>query len=264
MNQGRNERTRWSTQFEILRPIASTTLTPKDEVVYAVPNAVADVTLTLPPAGMCADRLFLIKSNGNDTYDIVVNSPEASPVFTTSLTGDGEFVVLFSDGSAWYELDNANSTSQRGQIKKLRIVASAAGAETDSGWTIPTGAVVRDVIANVITAEATGGTKTLDIGTNGTSNDPDGFADALSVAATGLVRPQATITAGSNESYFSATTRGALLAEFTAGDDVVGDTGTNYESPCITAGGDNLTTTDGSNDFVELVMDLYVMYDVLV
>lgn len=147
------------------------------------------------------------------------------------------------------------------KIKKLPITVVAAATEQDTGWDLPAKALVLDVFAYVTTAEATGGTKTVDIGTNGSgSDDPDGFADALSVASTGFVRPQAAVTAGGSETYFSANTRGVLLSNYIAGTNADGDFGLYREKPDGTSGGESVTYTLGSADFAELVADLYIVF----
>lgn len=147
------------------------------------------------------------------------------------------------------------------KVKKISITRVAAATEQDTAWDLPTKAIVLDVFLDVVTAEATGGTKTIDIGTDGSgSNDPDGFADGLSVAATGIKRPQAAITAGGTETYFSSNTRGVLLSSFLAGANVAGDVGTYQEFSNMTSGAESITYTLGSNDFAELVANLYIVY----
>ena len=139
---------------------------------------------------------------------------------------------------------------------------SAPQAETDL-FTLPTYAIVVDAFVLVTTAEATGATKTLDVGTSTVSNDPDGFLDGVSVAATGIVKATATYTTGSNEVYFASSTYGDLLAPTqVAGTDLATDVGTYYEEKNdITSLGAVVSATPGSlADFAELVADVYVVY----
>ena len=126
------------------------------------------------------------------------------------------------------------------RVKKIPITSTPTGAEQDTSFDLPSGAVVRDVLVDVTTAEATGATKTLDVGllSSESGGDADGLLDGVSVAATGLVRGVATLTVGSNETYFASSTRGALLATLVAGTDVATDVGTNYEVPHL---GDSVT-----------------------
>jgi len=146
--------------------------------------------------------------------------------------------------------------------KVVRIALSAASDtnENDTGWDLPSNAVVLDVYLRITTAEATASTKTIDIGTDGSgSNDPDGFADALSTATLGLVRPGVTVTAGGTETYYSANTRGVLLSTFLAGADSAADTGHYTELPDTTSGGESVTWTAGEAQ-TEFAGFLYVVY----
>lgn len=149
------------------------------------------------------------------------------------------------------------------RVKAIRIGHADGTAETSTGFDLPSLCYVDDVFINVRTAEATGVTKTIDIGilTGDTDADPNGFGVGLSVAATGLVRAEATVTVGGTETYFSATTRGALLTTFLAGANVATDTGTNYEKPFLCANPNNtISWTPGSADFAELSADIYIVY----
>lgn len=112
--------------------------------------------------------------------------------------------------------------------KHAKILEASFGhatTETDTGVDLPDKAVVLAVWLEVTTADAG---ITIDVGTLSTEGggDADGFIDGASVAATGLVIPDVTVTAGANENYFSACTIGALLVDFTAGSDTAGDVGT--------------------------------------
>lgn len=166
--------------------------------------------------------------------------------------------------SVWLDIQPIDPASLLGyglKVAKLAVSALSNGAETSTGFTLPTKAAVYDVLLDVVTAEATGGTKTLDVGTLSTaSGDADGFIDGASVAAIALVRGQATVTTGSNTKYFSANTRGVLLSDYQAGTDVDQDEGVYIEKPCLTMGGKTITYTAGSADFAELVANIYVIY----
>lgn len=130
------------------------------------------------------------------------------------------------------------------------IRCDAQTTETTTEFTLPTNAIVRDVYLNVITVDAT---ETVDVGTAGTSNDPNGFLAAASLATAGLVK--GSLADG-------AITLGALLYEETGtGADVA-----YAKSDDITAGGDPVTYTcsAGSDtavfdiiiDYVEVVQEL--------
>jgi len=149
-------------------------------------------------------------------------------------------------------------------VKKTAVIhcigSEADNSEQTTAFTFPANSRITDVYINVLTADAG---ETVDIGTEGTSNDPDGFASLLSLAATGIVRPGVTVTTGSNESYLSAATRGALLATFVAGTDVTTDVGTYVEAPYILATADPLSYTCSSGTDTA-VFDIIVEYEVLV
>jgi hypothetical protein len=145
-------------------------------------------------------------------------------------------------------------------VKKFGINTVPDGTEQNTNIVLPAKCAVLDVWLDIRAAEVTGTIKTIDIGTDGAaSNDPNGFATALDVSATGILLPSAAVTVAT-ESYFSATTRGALLSvTFAAGADVATDVGTNYEIPDLTSGGDTVTFTAGDVDWVEFRGDIYVV-----
>lgn len=133
------------------------------------------------------------------------------------------------------------------KAKVVRITAADVSASENAGFDfdIPAGSIVHDVFVNVITAEATATTKTLDIGTaTADSGDPDGFLDGISVAAAGVVRGSLIST---------GQTKGALLRE---------DEGTTVYVPCPYV---NNTTAKalavtGSAGFADLVADIIIEY----
>lgn len=143
------------------------------------------------------------------------------------------------------------------KIKKIPITGLATGAETDTGFVLPDDAVVMDIFLKVVTPVSG---KTIDIGTDGTgSNDPNGFASALSVATAGIVRPQGVVSTGSSETYYSANTRGELLSDYLAGTDAASDFGIYREKPDVSSGGDKVTYTPESAT-AALVAELYIVY----
>lgn len=129
-------------------------------------------------------------------------------------------------------------------VKKTAVIhcigSEADNSERTTAFTLPANSIITDVMIYVHTADSS---ETVDIGTEGTSNDPNGYASLLSLANTGLVRPGVTVTTGSNESYFSAATRGALLATFVAGSDATTDVGTYVEHPHMLATADPVSYT---------------------
>lgn len=88
------------------------------------------------------------------------------------------------------------------------------GTETATGWTFPaSGAIFLDAWLNVTDAEAA---STVDVGTQGTSNDPDGILDGVSVATAG---------------YINGT--GALRGKFITGSDPVSVTSSGDLNSCV-------------------------------
>jgi len=143
------------------------------------------------------------------------------------------------------------------------IVRAAATTAQDTGFDLPTKGIVLGVYVDVKTAEATGGTKTLDVGlaAGEAGGDLDGFLDGVSVASIAVVQGLVTRTTGSNEVYFASSTRGLLMASLTAGTDNAEDVGTYYEFPHVLNGtAKSLVYAFGSNDFAELVADIWVHY----
>lgn len=95
----------------------------------------------------------------------------------------------------------------------------ADDSETDTGVDLPAGNLqIVDAFLVVTTAEATGGTKTLDVGTaDGESGgDPDGFIDGQSVAATGVYRDRSALLVAVTVDGYTATARSIV---YTAGSD---------------------------------------------
>ena len=133
------------------------------------------------------------------------------------------------------------------RVKRLDIVATPTGAEQDTGWDLPAKSLVLDVWIDVTTAEATGTTKTLDVGllSSESGGDADGFLDGVSVAATG-VKKGTLLNTGQ--------TLGALSRV-----DEDGAGGLSPE-PHITATAKSVTYTAGSGNFAEFRGAIYVSY----
>jgi hypothetical protein len=125
--------------------------------------------------------------------------------------------------------------------KTAVIRCDAQTAETTTGFTLPAAAIVTDVFLNVITVDAT---ETVDVGTTGTSNDPDGFLAAASLATAGLV--YGSLADG-------AVTRGALLYEITEAITAAA------RKPDITAGGDPVSYTCSAGSDTA-VFDIIIEY----
>ena len=127
-------------------------------------------------------------------------------------------------------------------IEKTAVIrCDAQTTETQTGFTLPTNAIVKDVLINVITVDAT---ETVDVGTQGTSNDPNGYLAAVSLATAGLVR--GSLADGS-------VTLGALLFEITEA------TTAAARNVDITAGGDPISYTCSAGSDTA-VFDIIIEY----
>ena len=127
-------------------------------------------------------------------------------------------------------------------VNKTAVIrCTAQTSETETAFTLPATAIVKDVWLNVITVDAT---ETVDVGTTGTSNDPDGFLDAASLATAGLV--YGSLADGS-------VTRGVLLFEITEA------TTAAARMPDITAGGDTISYTCSAGSDTA-VFDIIIEY----
>lgn len=137
--------------------------------------------------------------------------------------------------------DNSRLRADTKLVAKTAVIrcTSTGTGETETGFTLPTNAIVKDVMLNVITLDAG---ETVDVGTMGTSNDPDGYLDGVSIAALGLVR-------GSLDD--GSVTLGVLLFEIT---EAVTAAARNVD---ITAGGDPISFTASA---AGAVFDIIISY----
>jgi len=154
------------------------------------------------------------------------------------------------------------------KIEKIPIASVPTGSEQDTSINLPTKCIVYDVWVDVTTAEATGTTKTLDVGllSTETDGDADGFLDGVSVSALGVIDGKPTFTVGSSDSFYASTTLGAYLRDFVAGTDANGRNGVHSRKPLnkdgITAS--SVSYTAGSTDFAEFLGDIYILYSEVV
>jgi len=144
-------------------------------------------------------------------------------------------------------------------VVKIPVTATQAAAadqtETDTGFDLKAGWTVLDAWIVVNTVDEG---ETVDVGTD---SDADGLIVGASLATAGLVYPDATVTDGTTETYYSANTRGALLADYIVGTDVDQDYGLFHKKPytvsadiCLT-----FTTSDGTDT---AAFDIYLLiYD---
>jgi hypothetical protein len=140
-------------------------------------------------------------------------------------------------------------------VRRVHLVANGLDSEQDTGYDLPPKAILRNVYLDVTTVEATGGTKTIDIGllASETGGDANGFLAAVSCSGTAGLR-QGTVSTGT-------ATLGALLKEDVQGS--AGSTGnTEVPEPFLTdeVAAESLSYTFGSTGWVEFVGDLYLEF----
>jgi hypothetical protein len=146
------------------------------------------------------------------------------------------------------------------KVKKIAISATPTGSEQDTAWDLPAKAVVLDVYVDVTTAEATGGTKTIDVGllSGESGGDADGFLDGVSVATTGIKKGAPTYHASG---YVTGSTLGLLLAQTVVGSSTSAEGRSDriqHVAGSVTA--KSVSFTAGSNDFAEFRGAIYIVY----
>lgn len=156
-------------------------------------------------------------------------------------------VTRFTYAGSTAETDNSNQTATTKFIRRTAVIrCDAQTTETQTNFTLPDSAIVHDVFLNVITLDDT---ETVDVGTQGTSNDPNGYLITASLSLAGLVF--GSLADG-------AITRGALLFEITEA------TTAAARKPDVTAGGDpvSYTCSAGSDTAVfDIIIDYTEVVD---
>ncbi len=147
------------------------------------------------------------------------------------------------------EMNAVADVSAYGGVRKIAKVAFGAtelgGSETDTSFTFPAnGAILLGSWIYVADAEGGG---SMDVGTQGTSNDPDGILDGISLASTGWVFPNFTYADGLTGSYVSATTFGALTHHIELGTDSANDQGLIVPKATFITGADPVSITSSGD-----------------
>lgn len=136
-------------------------------------------------------------------------------------------------------------------LKKIPVTTKT-DTEIDTGWDLPAKAIVLNVWVDVITFEATGTTKTIDIGllSSDTGGDADGFVDGLSTATAAGIRKGTLLNSGQ--------TLGAYLRVDESGAGVL------VPEPHVAGSvvAKRVTYTLGS-EHTELVANIYIEYALL-
>lgn len=155
-------------------------------------------------------------------------------------------------------------------MKKVATIAGGTTAEVDTGFDLPANAIAHEWFLDVKTAEATGGTKTVDVGLLSTESggDADGFMRAVDVSSTGMKKCAWKSTVGANNTYLGAAsthTFGALMTGLLiAGEDVAaGGDGFAFAAPHMAGSvtSKSVSYSRGST-LTELVADLWVRYSI--
>ena len=146
----------------------------------------------------------------------------------------------YSGSTSSTDISRVNASTKF--VKRTAVIrCDAQTSETQTNFTLPDSAIVHDVFLNVITVDAT---ETVDVGTMGTSNDPNGYLVAASLATAGVVF--GSLLDGS-------ITRGALLSEITEA------TTAAARKPDVTAGGDPVSYTCSAGSDTA-VFDIVIEY----
>lgn len=173
-------------------------------------------------------------------YGVYNSSGAVNKVFDEDGALYHEDTKLTASGAELNYLDaSVNGAVTRYSKAPLTIVAATTAQDTTI--VIPAGSIIKNVWVVVDTKEATGATKTVDIGVK--SGDEDGFLDGVSVAATGTIKGTLLNT---------GQTLGAHLRVDESG------TGDLVPEPYVCAAATTVVYTLGSNDFVELVANVVV------
>jgi hypothetical protein len=183
-------------------------------------------------------------------------SESATPVTYQKVAADGAV-------TDWAILQPSHGASVN--VKKIPVSVLTSG-EKDTGWDLPAKAIVLNVWVDVVTPEATSGTKTIDVGllSGESGGDADGFLDGVSTATAGIKQGTMTFADGSSQNYVSASTVGLLLYDGLLGADGAGTAGTVWPTPhvasSVTAKSVSYTLGDAHT---ELVANIYIHYVLL-
>lgn len=145
----------------------------------------------------------------------------------------------------------------------LEFDVGRVAGEVDTGYDFKKGDLIMHACVKVETAEATGTTKTVDVGllSSESGGDADGLLDGVVTSATGVVGVDATATDGANQNFIAAAPKlGALLRAGLLGADVAGEASAVIPRPHVINGtAVSLTYTIGSTA-TELVAKGYVVF----
>lgn len=210
---------------------------------------------------------------GNDSYGLTNMNMKDIPVIVGGVAAANDHIIIFdSTGGGSFKRRLAPTTTQAednilagctattaelnastdvslnaGVFKSAKIAFGAtelSGSEVATSFVAPAGGMILLPQTAIFVSDAESGT--MDVGTQGASNDPDGIFDAIVLTNTGWVFPSDVHTTGSNTDYLASTTRGALLYDIEIGSDLATDAGyANYVGSFITAADPISITSSG-------------------
>lgn len=90
----------WSGLQDIVRATADQTLRADQHVCFVTRGA-SDITVTLPAASEAPGVPFVIKALSGSTGDVLIVSPESSPLLSLKLTEDNQEVGVVSNGAEY-------------------------------------------------------------------------------------------------------------------------------------------------------------------
>lgn len=194
-----------------------------------------------------ADCLVFVYDAGTKTLSTIkgdeVGTALANPITRAQFATDDK--IKFWSGSTSHDIVVCHADGSRGSYVGVtpnvhRVTLDRSGAdkaivipfvfndnvETDTGVDLPVNFLVREARVEVVTTDAT---ETINVGllASESGGDADGFLAAVSLANAGFVQNVA-YTVGSNETYLSANTYGALIAPGSLGNDVATDVGSAF------------------------------------
>lgn len=185
------------------------------------------------PAALTQGRVEVRVADSVETVDMYILSPTGHFTVLTGIKAGGVANVLVDTQQRLthyvipFDVTDSNIT---------------AATEYDTGFELPANDVVLPWGIGVM-VETIDATETIDVGLLSTESggDANGFMALVSVAGAGFIPAASVVTSGLTENYFSSTTLGALLVDFTAGaDDANADVGTNNPKHHV---GDGTATT---------------------
>lgn len=152
------------------------------------------------------------------------------------------------------------STDVGSPLRYKKTAVSVFSTAETTLFTLPAGSTVFDVLINITDASAEA--NTIIVGTDGTSNDPDGFLVGVPTNATGLIsaRTGVVVTVGGSETYISAKYAGAFMTNgYIVGTNTGSDFGLFVPTPKYIATADPVTYTL-SGATTSFAADITVIY----